>query len=448
MQKSDSQRLYGRPGASRRDALRWLGGIGAASAASLLGHEALGQTAPAPPASAGPALNPLTEQPGPEPSPYWNALGALVIEPQKAPLIQLTDRPIQLETPRLHFQTELTPNAAFFVRWHLAMHPRAVDLSTFRLRIEGHVERAREYAFAELLKAFKPVTVVAVNQCAGNSRSRFSPRVPGVQWGNGAMGCAQWTGVRVRDLLAAAGMRAGAKRVQFEGLDRAPGDTGPSGFAAYRKSLPLGDGLDDALIAYAMNGEPLPLLNGFPLRLVVPGWFGTYWVKALAVVRVADPAEASDPSYWMARAYQIPARPGQPPGHVPPAEAQRPYPKIPLGRMPVRSFLISPDGTSKLPAGLPVTLRGIAFSGAGRITRVEVSTDDKSWAPAALAPELGRYAFRAWSFRFTPARPGKATLAVRATDERGAVQGDAVLWNPSGYLWNRIERQEVMIGTV
>ena len=376
----------------------------------------------------------------------WNAPGPLVTLPQKLPLIQLTDRPVQLETPRAYFLSPRTPNAAFFVRWHLPLHPRTVDLSTFRLTLEGHVDRPQSLRFSDLLRDFRPQTITAVNQCAGNSRSRFTPRVQGSQWGNGAMGCAEWTGVRLRDLLSRAGVRAGAVCVQLEGLDRGVGPAG-YGSSAYLKSLPFAsDMLDEAIVAYAMNGEPLPFLNGFPLRVVVPGYFATYWIKALSVLRVLP---AADENFWMNTAYRIPID-GDGTGNTTPAAMAAGGVRLgPIGRMPVRSFIVSPmaEGVGKWPRGLPMVVRGQAFSGHDRITRVDVSTDGgRTWSPAALGEDLGRYAFRPWTYRFTPTQPGRLTLCVRATDGKGSTQGDTPKWNAGGYLWNRIERQEVLIG--
>jgi DMSO/TMAO reductase YedYZ molybdopterin-dependent catalytic subunit len=409
--------------------------------ASVLGTGLVGK------AHAQPALQVDVPQPtaaGAQPSPLWNAPGPLVTLPQKVPLIQLTDRPVQLETPRAYFLAPRTPNAAFFVRWHLPLHPRSVDLAEFRLRVEGHVKQPLSLRFAELLRDFRPQTVVAVNQCAGNSRSRFTPRVPGSQWGNGAMGCAEWTGVRLRDLLGRAGLQPGAVAVQLAALDRGMGPQG-YGSSVYLKSLAIdGDMLDEAIVAYAMNGEPLPLLNGFPLRVVVPGYFATYWVKALTALRVLA---APDENFWMKTAYRIPQTPD---GSTTPEAIRGGSVKLaPIGRMPVRSFIVTPmgDGAGKLIRGLPVTVRGLAFSGHDRITRVEVSIDDgRTWTIATLGEDLGRYAFRPFSFRFTPSQPGRLLLAVRASDGRGGKQSDVPIWNPGGYLWNRPERQEVSIG--
>ncbi len=420
---------------SRRTSLKLLGAI----AGTSIADRALAQVGSA-------VSTPRSLEAGNAPSLLWNAPGPLVALPQKVPLIQLTDRPVQLETPRHYFATPRTPNAAFFVRWHLPFHPRSVDLDAFRLRIEGHVQRPLSLRFAELLRDFKPQTVVAVNQCAGNSRSRFSPRVPGSQWGHGAMGCAEWTGVRLRDLLQRAGLQPGALSVQLVGLDRGAGPEG-YGSSAYLKSLTIdSDMIDEAIVAYAMNGEPLPLLNGFPLRIVLPGYFATYWVKALSVLRVLS---AADENFWTKTAYRIPETPDG--STTPEAIKEGKVKLVPIGRMPVRSFIVSPigDDFGKLPVGLPVIVRGQAFSGHDRITRVEVSIDEgRTFAAATLGEDQGRYAFRPFSFRFTPSQPGRIVLCVRASDGKGNRQSDSAIWNPGGYLWNRIERQEVSIGAI
>lgn len=378
---------------------------------------------------------------GPGPNPHWGSVGPLVTLPGKAPLIQLTDRPVQLETPRSWFLSPITPNAAFFVRWHLDRHPTSVDLSRWRLAVEGHVERPLALSLADLLARDDRQDVVAVNQCSGNSRSRFQPRVPGGQWGNGAMGCARWTGVPLAALVRAAAPRAGAVQVQLEGLDRGNGPP-ELGSGRYLKSLDLaGPAFERALVVFAMNGEPLPLLHGFPARLVVPGLFSTYWVKALASVRVlAEP----DGSFWMAKGYRVPDAPR---GATTPEAVKAGIATTPIGTMPVRSFIIAPDGQAKLPVGLPVRLQGVAFSGRGAVTRVEASTDDgATWRTATLGEDLGPFAFRPWWLDWTPERPGRTTLCVRATDASGEVQTDEPLWNPGGYLWNLIERQAVVVG--
>jgi DMSO/TMAO reductase YedYZ molybdopterin-dependent catalytic subunit len=328
------------------------------------------------------------------------------------------------------------------VRWHLPEIPNSVDLKDWKLRIEGNVNKPIAMSLSDLMQKFKPVSVAAVNQCSGNTRSRFQPRVPGGQWGNGAMGNASWTGARLRDLLDAAGVRSGSVQVQFEGLDTG---AGPKGFGSNRfmKSLDLTNSvLDESIVAYLMNGEPLPILNGFPVRLVVPGYFATYWTKSLSWIRLLD---APDDNFWMKTAYRIPDTPR---GTTTPEEMKAGRVKtIPIERMPVRSFLISPDGNSKIPAGLSVTLRGIAFSGYARVAKLEISDNDgKNWNVARLGKDHGPYSFRTWEGDWIPKTPGRYTLAVRATDEKGNVQPDEPVWNAGGYLWNKIERQEFEVG--
>lgn len=417
---------------SRRRALQALGAL---ALSTPLGH-ARGDGAGAPAA--------LPERTGPGPSPHWNGVGPMLSLPQKAPLILLTDRPVQLETPRPYFLSALTPNAAFFVRWHLDPHPRSVDLRTYRLVVDGHVDRPLSLSLSELIQRFPSSRVVAVNQCSGNSRSRFQPRVPGSQWGNGAMGCAEWTGVKLKDVLRTAGVKKGALFVQMEGMERGQGPEG-KGADRYLKSLPLdGDALDEALLAHSMNGEPLPLLNGFPLRVVLPGYFSTYWVKALGALRILD---KPDENFWMKTGYLIPDTPR---GHTTPEEiAKGTVRRVPIGRIPVRSFLVTPDGSGKLLPGVPVALKGIAFSGRDRVAQVEWSADGgKTWLPAKLGEDLGRHSFRTFRAEWTPQRPGSYELAVRAREAGGTVQLDEPVWNPGGYLWSRIEKQPVIVGEV
>jgi len=427
----DSQRGFTRRG--------WLKTLGAASATLAAGQILSKRDAV--------AQEPIGQQPAPEftgpaANPYWTSPGQFATYPQKAPLILLTDRPVQLETPRHYFLSTVTPNDAFFVRWHLQTIPNAVDLKEWRLHVEGNVERPLTLSFPALASRFKSVSIAAVNQCSGNSRSRLQPRVAGGQWGNGAMGNAAWTGVKLRDILDAAGVKSGSVQVQFEGLDRG---LGPKGFGSNRfmKSLDLTNPIiEDCLVAYAMNGEPLPMLNGFPARLIVPGYFATYWLKSLSSIRVLN---APDDNFWMKAAYRIPDTPR---GTTTPDDMKSgKVATVPIARMPVRSFLISPDGSVKIPAGFPLRLRGIAFSGYGGIKKVEVSTNNgANWSDARLDPDTGEYSFRTWSLDWTPKNAGRYQLAIRATDAKGNVQPDEGVWNPGGYLWNKIERQEIVVG--
>jgi DMSO/TMAO reductase YedYZ molybdopterin-dependent catalytic subunit len=421
---------------SRRKALKLLGTAGGGVALSTLALRA----------SAGEqetsALKPIESFTGPAPNPHWNSVGPYVSEPQKAPLILLTDRPMQLETPRHYFASAFTPNEAFYVRWHLENIPNAVDLKSWRLRVEGNVAKPAAFSLPELMQDFKETSVAAANQCSGNSRSRLQPRVPGGQWGNGAMGNALWTGVRLRQILDAAGVKSGTMQVQFQGLETGGG---PKGFGSreFLKSLDLTNPvIDECVVAYLMNGEPLPLLNGFPVRLVVPGYFATYWTKCLTWIRLLD---KPDENFWVKTGYRIPDTPR---GNTTPEEVKAGTVKtVPIGHMPVRSFAITPDGSAKIPVGMSITLRGIAFSGYARVVEVEISEDGgTSWFAAKLGEDYGPYSFRTWETLWSAKTAGKHTLMVRATDERGNVQPDEPVWNPGGYLWNRIERLELMAG--
>src|ERR1700724_1026347 len=379
---------------------------------------------------------------GPGANPHWNSVGPYVTEPQKVPLILLTDRPVQLETPRHYFRTAFTPNEAFYVRWHLEGIPNAVDLKNWKLQIEGNVHKPVVLSLPELMQKFKAVSLAAVNQCSGNSRSRLQPRVPGGQWGNGAMGNAMWTGVRLRELLDMAGVKSGSLMLQFQGLETGAGPAG-TGSNLFLKSLDLGNPvLDECVLAYLMNGEPLPMLNGFPVRLVVPGYFSTYWTKCLTWIRVLN---APDENFWVKTAYRVPDTPR---GNTSPEDVKERKPNSrPLLCLTWLHFLISPDGSSKIPAGMNITLRGIAFSGFGGVNRVEVSDDGgKSWTATKLGEDHGAYSFRTWEAAWTGKSPGRYSLAVRATDEKGNTQPDEPVWNPGGYLWNRIERQEIAVG--
>src|SRR5690348_13247805 len=223
--------------------------------------------------------------------------------PEKTDLILRTDRPPQLETPLHFFRHDLTPNEAFYVRWHLEGISTSIDEQAFRLQIEGHVKKPTSLSLADLRGQFETVSLVAVNQCSGNSRSFFEPRVPGGQWRNGAMGNARWTGVRLRDLLDQAGVKGGAVDVAFSGLDHAA----MSGTPDFVKALHVDHARDgEVMVAFQMNDAALPVLNGFPVRLVVPGWYATYWVKALNHIRVLP---EKFHGFWMDKAYRIPKAP-------------------------------------------------------------------------------------------------------------------------------------------
>ncbi len=355
--------------------------------------------------------------------------------PEKSPALVLhAERPPNLEMPLQYLGHDLTPNELMFVRWHLAGIPLKVDLHTFRLTVAGHVQRPLSLSLDEVQK-LEPVSLVAVNQCSGNSRALFSPRVPGVQWGGGALANAKWTGVRLRTLLERVGVRPGARSVTLRGLDKPPIE-GPPPFV---KSLDVERALDpDVLVAWAMNDRPLPMLNGFPLRLIVPGWYSTYWVKALTEMTVLD---APFDGFWMAKAYRVPRAEGA--DEAPDRLAAE---TVPISRMNVRSLVVQPEAGARVARGAPYPMQGIAFDGGSGIARVEVSVDGGvSWRDAQLDPDLGKYSFRRWRLAWTPTEPGPKTIAVRATSVAGEVQRPTPQWNRGGYMRNAYERTPVVV---
>lgn len=219
--------------------------------------------------------------------------------PGKGSMILQRMHPPLLETPMEVFDRDVfTPNDQFFVRWHWADIPTSIDVDIFRLTVRGHVNRPLSISLAQLLRLPR-VEMAAVNQCSGNSRGLFQPRVPGAQWGNGAMGNAKWLGVRLGDILDYAGVKPGAVQVRFGALDQPV----VAGAPDFEKALDIDHARDgEVMIAFGMNGEQLPLLNGFPCRLIVPGWYSTYWVKMLNDIEVLP---GPDDEYWMAKAYKI-----------------------------------------------------------------------------------------------------------------------------------------------
>jgi DMSO/TMAO reductase YedYZ molybdopterin-dependent catalytic subunit len=368
--------------------------------------------------------------------PFANGQRSLATFPQKRPLILLTARPPQLETPFSVFNDGLlTPNDAFFVRYHLSQVPTSIDPDKFMLAIKGKVGTPMNFSLADLKAKFNPVEIVAVNQCSGNGRGFSNPRVGGGQMGNGAMGNARWKGVRLKDLLNKTGVAGGAKQVTFNGLDSPPVEKIPD----FIKALEVEQALDDdTLLAYEMNGAPLPMLNGFPLRLIVPGYYGTYWVKHLNEITVVDEPFTG---YWMDPAYRIPDNPCAcvEPGATPKKTK-------PIARFNVRSFITSLADGDKLNSGRELTVRGIAFDGGYGITEVLFSEDGgKNWREAQLGKDLGKYSFREWTIPFKPQRAGAYELKVKATNRIGQSQPMEALWNPPGYMRNVVETVKVSV---
>lgn len=363
----------------------------------------------------------------------------LVQFPEKRKLILVHTRPPHLETPfSVYNEGVITANDAFYVRYHLANFPTSIDLADYRLNIRGAVKTPLNLSLNELKSIAEQVEVVAVNQCSGNSRGYASPRVFGAQLSNGAMGNARWTGVPLKAVLEKAGVLADAKQVSFNGLDKPVLAETPD----FRKTLDIEHALSaEPMLAWGMNGEDLPFLNGYPLKLIVPGYFGTYWVKHLSEIVVLDHSFKGHDAYYMNKGYRVPDNDCMcvAPGTA--ADKTRP-----ISTLPVRSFITSVMAGGHLPAERRVELKGIAFDSGAGLKSVDVSIDGgRTWRAAALAKSLGRFSFREWTLATTFTHKGNTVLMVRASNHNGEVQPLEADWNPGGYRRHAIETTPVTI---
>src|SRR5450631_849063 len=393
---------------SRRDFLKTTGGLMLATGGTwLAGH------AHAADAVMGPAELPE------------GTLGASILEalPGKVQLIKKSWRPPNFETPVSYFNDVFTRNDAFFVRYHLSNIPE-VAAATWRLKIGGEsITTPLELTLDNLQNDYEQVEIAAVCQCSGSRRGMFQPHVPGVEWGPGAMGNARWKGARLKDILTKAGLRKDALEIVFDGADSGVFPATPD----FVKSIPAWKAMDEnTLIAWQMNGQPLPHLNGFPARIIVPGWTGTYWMKHVVTINALTKPQGG---FWMNPAYRVPV------GKFPLVArfiSQENAASTPITEMVVNSLITSHRDGAKVKAG-KVTVSGMAWDGGYGIRSVQVSTDGgKTWAAAALGQDLGHFAFRPWSFDLS-AKKGKNTVMVNATNKIGQSQTAELIFNPAGY---------------
>jgi sulfite dehydrogenase (cytochrome) subunit A len=344
--------------------------------------------------------------------------------PDKRRLLRLTDRPPNYETPIDAFTNIVTPNDRFYVRYHLAGVPSAADMDGWTLNVSGDgVTKPLRLRLSDLLD-LPSSEVLAICQCAGNRRGLVQPHVAGVQWGDGAMGAAVWRGPALRDVLKSAGVKDEAVEVWLGGADKPVMDGTPP----FRKSIPVDKAMDaNTIVAIGMNNAPLPLLNGYPARLVVPGWVGTYWMKHLTTIEVSTTPLTN---FWMKSAYRMPA------GMFPvdhPFRSQETAATVPITELVVNSLIADPlEGHEVDRTGF--TISGVAWDRGNGINRVEVSLDGgRSWREALLGQPLGPYAYRRFTVQTDLTPPGPALLMCRAMSNTGEKQVDRLKANPGGY---------------
>lgn len=361
---------------------------------------------------------------------------------QKEGLTLLNDRPINAETPAHLLDDDVTPYEHFFVRNNGLVPDSALDMDAegWTLTVDGEVETPLELTIADLQERFETVTRRLVVECGGNGRAFFQPGASGNQWTTGAVGCPEWTGVRLRDVLAEAGVRDSAVYTGHYGNDvHLSGDPEKE---AISRGVPIEKAMeeDGALIAWEMNGEPVPALHGFPLRLVVPGYPGSASQKYLTRVWVRD--QQHDGAKMTGYSYRLPAYPVAPGTEVPEEDM------IVMETMPVKSLVTHPQSGTEVAAGAPAEVRGHAWAGSGDVAAMHVSTDfGATWQEVTLEPAPNRYAWQRWRAEVTLPEAGYYEVWARATDMDGAMQPAVVPgWNPRGYGNNMQHRIALIAG--
>jgi sulfite oxidase len=337
----------------------------------------------------------------------------------------MSEKPLNAETPTEHLQSWITGNAVFFKRNQGQIMASPVALNSWRLSILGRVEKIIELSFADIL-AMPKIEVADTLECSGNSRSLLTKKASGNPWTIGGVGNAVWGGVQLATVLKIAGVAAGAAHVSFEGLDQPLGSAG----IQFARSIPLAKAMASTILAYEMNGEPLPLKHGFPLRALALGWTGANCVKWLSKITVLDQPLAG---FYMDKVYRV-FQKGEDPamGEV-------------VTAIPLKSIITSPENQATLSMGM-VSIRGAAYAGEADVERVEVSMDDgNTWQAATFIGPHETYAWRRWEYRWQATAPGQYTILARATDNRGRVQPESARWNVLGYGNNGIREHAVSV---
>jgi DMSO/TMAO reductase YedYZ molybdopterin-dependent catalytic subunit len=353
-------------------------------------------------------------------------------------LVVLGERPLVAETPEHLLNDDTTPNDKFFVRNNGMIPDEPNDPSIWRIAIDGEVNQPLDLSLAELKSRFRPVTQRMVLECGGNGRSFFTPQARGNQWTNGGVGCAEWTGVRLADLLKAAGVKRSAVFTGHYGADRSLADASKD---AISRGVPIKKALDpNNLIVFAMNGQPLPHIHGGPVRLIIPGWPGSLSSKWLTRIWVRD--KVHDGPGMGGFSYRVAIKP------IVPGDKADPSNFKDLESMPVRSIITSPmNGASFGKDTREIKVRGAAWAGELTVRRVDLSIDyGASWRPAQLSRPKNPYDWQRWTASLRLPSEGYFEIWTRATDSRGSMQPHtAGRWNPQGYGANPMHRVAIRI---
>lgn len=360
--------------------------------------------------------------------------------PGKESLSVLSDKPANAETPVTLLDDDITPTNLHFVRNNGLPSERSISgkLGNWTLTVDGEVRKELKLDLPTLQRSFEQVTRALVIECGGNGRAGFYPPAGGNQWTLGAVGCSRYTGVRLRDVLRAAGVKDSAVYVGYYGEDRHL-SLDPKKVTISR-GMPIGKALEEhTLLAWAMNGQPLDVYHGFPLRLVCPGYPGSASGKWLSRIWVRD--QVHDGPKMTGSSYRMPKYP-VPPGTTVPDEDM----EI-IEEMPVKSIITRPKTGMEITAGSSLALRGHAWSGAGDVTAMHVSLDfGATWQACELSRPENSYAWQHWTAEVKPRKPGYYEVWARATDHTGTMQPMLVPgWNPKGYLNNAMQRIAVFV---
>lgn len=336
----------------------------------------------------------------------------------------MTDNPLNAETPTERLRSWITPNAVFFDRNQGQIPDAPVDLQTWRLTVDGRVRQPLALDFGRL-QAMPKAIVANTLECSGNSRSLLAKKASGNPWTIGGVGNAVWGGVWLADVLKDAGLRDRARHVAFEGMDT------PLGKAQIKfvRSIPIAKAMSSTLLAYEMNGEPLPLKHGYPLRALALGWTGANCVKWLNHITVMESPFAG---FFMDKVYRVFNK------------GQTPETGAVVTGIQLKSIITQPLAGDRLKPGTVVVL-GAAYAGEGQVDRVEVAIGDGPWRPAAFIGPDERFAWRQWQFVWDVAAPGNYVIRSCATDDQGRRQPDAAAWNVLGYGNNGIQAHAVRI---